>query len=208
VPGSLPEPVRRPPRRHRRLRPVPGSPRPGPGHHHPAAVHYRRVLQVRRRGGAPRALPGRPCPAVAGGLRVACRRPGPQRARRPTGRRWARPADRAFADLPARPERTAGIRGHRRGHRAHGPGARAPDADDHPPGRQPCPSSRANWKPRWIASRYEPLSSSPGTTPACQAQGDHSPSVTCGADGHAISTRRSVPHGELPLRPCLTCRTW
>jgi hypothetical protein len=34
----------------------------------PAAVHHRGVLQVRRRGGTPRALPGCPCPAAAGGL--------------------------------------------------------------------------------------------------------------------------------------------
>ena len=36
--------------------------------------------------------PGRACPAAAGGLRVPCRRAGPQRARRPPGRRRARPA--------------------------------------------------------------------------------------------------------------------
>src|SRR5215469_16931757 len=80
------------------------------------------------------------------------------------------------------------------------PPARAAAAGPRPPatptrkctGRQPCPSSRANWKPRWIASRYEPLSSSPGTPPACQAHGDHSRSVTCGADGHALSTAVTV----------------
>jgi hypothetical protein len=33
-----------PPRRHRMLRPRPGSPRPGPGNHHPPLVHHRRVL--------------------------------------------------------------------------------------------------------------------------------------------------------------------
>jgi integrase/recombinase XerD len=27
-----------------------GEPRPGPGHHHPAVVHHRRVLPIRRRG--------------------------------------------------------------------------------------------------------------------------------------------------------------
>ena len=43
----------------------------------------------------------------------------------------ARPAGRACADLPARAQRPAGLRGHRRGHRAPGAGARAPDADDH-----------------------------------------------------------------------------
>ena len=43
---------------------------------------------------------------------------------------------RARADLAARAERAAGLRGHGRGHRAPGPGARAPDADHHPQGRQ------------------------------------------------------------------------
>ena len=42
------------------------------------------------------------------------------------------PPRRACADLPARPERAAGIRGDRRRHRAPGPGTRAPDPDDHP----------------------------------------------------------------------------
>ena len=38
VPHPLPAPVRRPPRRHRKLRPRPGSQRPGPRHHNPAAA--------------------------------------------------------------------------------------------------------------------------------------------------------------------------
>ena len=41
------------------------------------------------------ALPSRPRPPPAGGLRVSCRRAGPQRARRAAGRRRARPAGRA-----------------------------------------------------------------------------------------------------------------
>ena len=81
-------------------------------------------------------LTRRPCPPSAGRLRVPCRRAGPQRARRAAGRRRARLAWRARADLPAGPERAAGLRGDRRGHRAPGPGARAPDADHHPQGRQ------------------------------------------------------------------------
>ena len=48
------------------------------------------------------------------------------------GRRRTRLGARACADLPARPKRPAGLRGHRRRHRAPGPGARAPDPDDHP----------------------------------------------------------------------------
>ena len=51
-------------------------------------------------------------------------------------RRGSRPGVRARADLAARAERPAGLGGHRRGHRAAGPGARAPDADDHAQGRQ------------------------------------------------------------------------
>jgi hypothetical protein len=46
VPPSVPASVRRPPRRHRKLRPGAGSPGPCARHRHPAAVHNRRVLQV------------------------------------------------------------------------------------------------------------------------------------------------------------------
>src|SRR5262249_13137488 len=41
-PPAPPAPVPTPPRRHRVLRPCPGSPRPGPGHHPPPLVHDRR----------------------------------------------------------------------------------------------------------------------------------------------------------------------
>ena len=44
VPHPLPELVRRPPRRHRRLRTRSGSQGPRPRHRHPPAVHHRRVL--------------------------------------------------------------------------------------------------------------------------------------------------------------------
>ena len=54
----------------------------------------------------------------------------------PAGRGRARLAARARADLAARDERAAGVGGHRRRHRAPGPGTRAPDADHHPQGRQ------------------------------------------------------------------------
>ena len=70
------------------------------------------------------------------GLRVARRRARPQRARRAAGGGRARPADRACADLATGPERTAGLRGHRRRHRAPRPRTRTPDADDHAKGRQ------------------------------------------------------------------------
>ncbi len=52
---------------------------------------------------------------------------------------WSLPgsfAGRACADLPARAQRPARLRGYRCRHRAPGPRARAPDADDHPQGRQ------------------------------------------------------------------------
>ena len=81
---------------------------------------------------APRAFPGRSCPPSAARLRVTRDGAGPQRARRAAGRRRARPACRACADLAAGAERAAGLRSYRQRHRAPGPGARAPDADDHP----------------------------------------------------------------------------
>ena len=87
-----PWPVRRPPRRHRGFRQRTGSDGPCPGHRHPAAVHHRRVLQVRRGRRAPGPLAGRPCPPSAGRLRVSRGRAGPQRARRAARRRRARPA--------------------------------------------------------------------------------------------------------------------
>ena len=40
------------------------------------------------------------------------------------------PAARACSDLAARAERAAGLRSHRRGYRAPGPGTRPPDVDD------------------------------------------------------------------------------
>ena len=60
----------RPPRRYRGLRPRPGGQGTGPGDCHPAAVHHRRVLQVRGRRGTHRSLTRRARPPSAGGLRV------------------------------------------------------------------------------------------------------------------------------------------
>jgi hypothetical protein len=48
--------------------PRPGDQGTGPRHGHPPAVHYRRVLQVRGRGGAPGSLASRARPPAAGGL--------------------------------------------------------------------------------------------------------------------------------------------
>jgi hypothetical protein len=59
-----------------------------------------------------------------------------QRARRATGSHRARAADRACADLSARAERAAGLRSHRRRHRAPRSGTRPPDSHDYPQGRQ------------------------------------------------------------------------
>jgi integrase len=87
-------------------------------HGHPPAVHDRRVLQVRRRGGTARALPGSARPPAAAGLRVPRHRAGPQRGRRAPGRRRARHPGRARPDLAARPERAAGLRSYRRRHRS------------------------------------------------------------------------------------------
>ncbi len=91
-------------------------------------------------------------PSSPAGLRVARHRAGRQRTRRPPGRCRARTTRRARADLPACAERAAGIRGHRRGHRAPGPGARAPDPGHHPKGRQgrhhpPRPAHRQGDRP-------------------------------------------------------------
>jgi hypothetical protein len=99
--------------------------RPSPVTWRPGAAH----AGPRR---APGPLPGRPCPPAADRLRGPCRRAGPQRTRRPAGRRRTRTASRARAGLTARTERATGIRGHRRGHRAPGPGTRAPDSGHHP----------------------------------------------------------------------------
>jgi hypothetical protein len=83
-------PLPGPSRRHRMLRPRPGSPRPRPGHHHPPPVHHRRVLQVRRRRRPARAFTSRSCPPSPLGLRVTRHQHGPQRTRRAAGRRRAR----------------------------------------------------------------------------------------------------------------------
>ncbi len=63
--------------------------------------HYRRTLQVRGRGRPARPLSSRARPAAAAGLRIPRRRPGPQRGRRPPGRRRARHGRRARTDLAA-----------------------------------------------------------------------------------------------------------
>jgi hypothetical protein len=136
--------VRRSPGRHRRLRRRAGSAGPCPRGRRPAAVRHRRVLQVRGRRGAPGALTRRACPPPAGGLRIACGRAGPQRARRAAGDGRARPVGRACADLAAGPEQAAGSRGRRRRHRAPRPRARAPGADDHTQGRHG--PSRSRWR--------------------------------------------------------------
>jgi integrase/recombinase XerD len=59
---------------------------------------------------------------------------GPQRARRAPSRGRTRAARRARPHLAARPQRAAGLGGHRRGYRAPGPRARAPHPVDHSQG--------------------------------------------------------------------------
>jgi Phage integrase, N-terminal SAM-like domain len=91
-------------------------------------------------------IPGSARPPAPPRLRVARNRTGPQRARRPAGRRWARTARGTRPDLPAGPERAAGLRGHWRRHRGPGHRARSPDSGDHPQGRQGCyHSARATY---------------------------------------------------------------
>ncbi len=146
-------PLRRPPRRHRALRARTRERRAGPGHGHPAAIHHRRALQVRGRGEPARPFPGRARPPAAHRLRVPRHRPGPQRGRRPAGRRRARRARRARADLPARPQWAACVRGHRRRHRGPRHRARPPDPRDPPQGRQESghparPAHRPRDRPR------------------------------------------------------------
>ena len=63
----------------------------------PAAVHDRRVLPLRRRGGTARALTGRARAPAAAGLRVARHRPGPQRGRR---RCWSPPGSARRTSTP------------------------------------------------------------------------------------------------------------
>ena len=142
------------PRRHQDLRPRTGSPRPGP----PTAVHHRRLLQVRRRGGTPGAFPGRARPPAEAGLRVAQHRPGPA-AR--SARSWsppgsARPPSTRFqADLdPAR-----GCRSARRGCRGAFRPARARQ------GRAvSAPRDRAGGGPAWTwpVSRRATVGGEPG----------------------------------------------
>ena len=83
VPCPIRAAVLGPPRRYRDLRPGTGSTGPCPRHRDPAAVHHRRVLQVRGRGGDPRPLPCRARPAAEAGRPAT----GPARRRpdRPAG---------------------------------------------------------------------------------------------------------------------------
>ena len=192
--------------------------RPGPRHRHPPAVHDRRVLQVRRRGRAPRPLARRARPPAAGGLRVARHRPGPQRGRRAPGRRRARPGRRARADLPAGPQRAAGVGGDRRGHRAPWPRARPPDPGDHPQGRQgrhhPArPAHRPRDRPGDRRAHRAGRCSSPptaggwtGTAPPGSSAG--SPAAP-GSPSRSARTRcgtRSSPPPSTPGSRCGTCR--
>ena len=83
----------------------------------PEALHSRRLLPLRRRGGASRALTCGPCPPAQARLRVARHRPRSQRTRRSTCGSRARSGRRARPHLVAGAERTAGLRGDRCQHR-------------------------------------------------------------------------------------------
>ena len=85
------------------------------------SVHHRQLLEIRRRRRTPGPLPGGARPATAGGLRIPRRRTGPQRARCPPGSCRTRNASRARADVLARAERAADLRGDRDRHRAPEP---------------------------------------------------------------------------------------
>ena len=80
----------------------------------------------------------RPPRTSAGRGWTTSRTPPPWTATR-SARSWSPPGSAgrgARPDLPAGPQRPAGVRGDRRGHRAPGPGTRAPDPGHHPQGRE------------------------------------------------------------------------
>jgi hypothetical protein len=108
VPRAVGAAVRGPARGHRNVRPRPGRPGPGPGYRDPAAVHDRRVLPVRGRGGTARAFPGRARPPPATGL-GDCGFPRPP-AR--TSSSWGWSAGTGPWSSPARAARSSPSRSH------------------------------------------------------------------------------------------------
>ena len=105
-----PPAVRRPPGRHRVLRPRPRRPRQGPSDGRSPVVHDRRLLPLRRRGRRHRTLTRSAHPPTAHRLRVPRRASRPQRARRAPRRRRPLVAPRPRPGVAARAERAAGVR--------------------------------------------------------------------------------------------------
>ncbi len=124
---------------------------------------------------------------------------------------------RACADLAARAERAAGLRGHQRGRRAAGPGTRAPDPDHHPQGRQGGhhPAGAAN-RPgdrpgRWRAHRRAGVCgrgrppAGPARRRADRPQGR--PPRRDRQSGHASQAEACVHHRSwMPGSRCATCK--
>jgi hypothetical protein len=130
--------------------------------------------------------------------------------------------DRACADLAARAERAAGLRGHRRRHRAPRSGTRPPDSHDYPQGRHGRHhTARAAHRPDdrpghrrahrrtsvrgrgrrggWIRT---PLTSSPPTSQAPPANRSTSWKSSARrsqpSDGAACGRRSQTPGGDAP----------
>ena len=130
VPCPLAGPVRRPPRRHRKVRARPGD----QGRARATVTRGRSTIAGFCKYAVEEELLDHSRPhmsAVPGWTTI----PTPSRwtATR-SARCWSPPdsaAGRACADLAARVEQAAGLRGYWRRHRAPGSGARAPDSDGH-----------------------------------------------------------------------------
>ena len=109
-----------------RASPAAWKPRAGP-RAHPAAVHHRRVLHVRRRGGTPGPLARGACPPSPAGLRVARDRAGPQLSSarswsppgsgRPPSAGWSPCSRSTGCACPRPPVRISSTLGLERGHR-------------------------------------------------------------------------------------------
>jgi hypothetical protein len=144
--------VHRTPRGYRVLWPRDGGDWPGAGDGRSSAVHHRRVLPVRRRGGPARAFTsGARAPATIG-LRVARGRVGSQRGRSTAGRCRTRHRRGARVDLAAGDQQAADLRSARRRHRPARSGTRTPHPDRPAQGRQdrhhpPRPAHRPRHRP-------------------------------------------------------------
>jgi hypothetical protein len=121
-----------PPRRHQALRPRPGYPRSGLGHHSPAAVRGQRTLVISRKGGKVVTIPLAPRTARAIDLAVGERVEGPVFLT-PTDSDWTdmappgcSPGDPPRGDHQAGPAAHVAARVHHHGARRRGPVAGRP----------------------------------------------------------------------------------